>query len=43
MEKKDDKPNNYIITERPNDMDFQTYKALKNHQKKALKKYKRGR
>jgi hypothetical protein len=34
---------NYIMTERPEDMSFEVYKAIKNHQKKKLKEYKQGK
>lgn len=34
---------NYILTERPEDMTFEVYKAIKNHQKKKLKEYKQGK
>lgn len=34
---------NYIVTERPDDMDYEVYKAIKNQQKKALKEYKKGK
>lgn len=34
---------NYIITDRPEDMDYEVYKALKNQQRKALQDYKQGK
>ena len=37
----ENKNTNYIVTSRPDGMDYEVYKAIKNQQKKALKKYKR--
>ena len=38
----ENKNNSYLITERPVEMSYETYKLLKNYQKKSLKEYKRG-
>lgn len=45
MEKHDNetKRSNYILISRPDGMDYETYKLIKNQQKKALKQYKKGR
>lgn len=34
---------NYILTSRPDGMSYEAYKIIKNQQKNALRKYKKGK